>query len=129
MKSNDSSADDNALSKVLVVDDDGPILRALQARLNHAGYRVSTARDGTTALISAGESAPDVAVLDINMPGLDGFSVAEKLREALPDIGLVFLTASKAPECRTRAADLGAAYMEKPFDSKNLMEKIGEFDG
>ena len=113
-------------SKVLIVDDDAPILRALQARLKHAGYDVTTARDGTTALISASDPKPKVAVLDINMPGLDGFSVAQKLRDALPDIGLIFLTASKAPDVRSRADAFGAAFIEKPFDSKHLMEKICE---
>lgn len=116
-------------TNVLVVDDDGPILRALQARLKHAGYGVETARDGINALQCAEGAKPAVAVLDINMPGLDGFSVAEKLRKALPEIGLVFLTASKAADVRERASALGGAFVEKPFDSKHLMEKINDVCG
>ena len=117
---------DSQQSNVLVVDDDGPILKALQARLQHAGYSVTAARDGTTALIAASNPSPNVAVLDINLPSIDGFSVAEKLREALPDIGLIFLTASKAPDLQSKASALGAEFIEKPFDSGHLMEKINE---
>lgn len=115
--------------KLLVVDDDGPILRALQARLAHSGYDVEIATDGISALLSAQAKSPAVAVLDITMPGLDGFEVAKKLKAVLPEIGLVFLSASKALDAEKTASQLGGKFVEKPFDSEFLMEKINEAYG
>ena len=110
---------------VLVADDDWPILRALNARLTHAGFRVSTVSDGLNAVVSAMDTQPDIAVLDINMPGLDGFSVAERIVEDNPECQILFLSANKSQEVRHKASSVGL-FVEKPFDSKDLTEKILE---
>ena len=110
---------------VLVADDDWPILRALNARLTHAGFHVSTVSDGLNAVVSALDTQPDIAVLDINMPGLDGFSVAERIVENNPDCQILFLSANKSQEVRKKAGSVGL-FVEKPFDSKDLTEKILE---
>jgi len=110
---------------VLVADDDWPILRALKARLTHAGFRVSTVSDGLNAVVSAMDARPDIAVLDINMPGMDGFSVAERIVEHNPECQILFLSANKSEEVRMKAG-LTGLFVEKPFDSKDLTEKILE---
>lgn len=110
---------------ILVVDDDGPILRALTVRLKHAGYRVLASRDASSALASLDDTPPAVALLDINMPGLDGFRLAEELQRKAPDCHCMFLTASKAQEHHERAAGLGIDIIEKPFEARELLERIG----
>jgi len=110
---------------VLVADDDWPILRALNARLTHAGFSVATVSDGLNAVVSAMDTQPDIAVLDINMPGLDGFTVAERIVEDNPACQILFLSANKSQEVRLKAGELGL-FVEKPFDSKDLTEKILE---
>ena len=110
--------------QVLLADDDWPILRALKVRVEHAGFVVITASDGISAVVSAREHEPDVAVLDINMPGLDGFGVAEKIALEKPNCKIIFLTANRADSVRARAEALGAIFIEKPFGSKQLTEQI-----
>ena len=95
-----------ATRNLLLVDDDTAILRALTARLTHAGYEVSAASNASIALTQAEQLAPDVALLDINMPGIDGFKLAEALRERRPDCVCIFLTASRSREQRDIATVL-----------------------
>jgi len=112
-------------TRLLVVDDNGPILRALCARLNHAGYDVTTAMDPGSALTRAREVMPEIALLDVCMPGLDGFQLAEELRRRVPGCRMLFLTASKAGDLSERAHAAGAVkLLEKPFDSKSLLAEI-----
>ena len=110
---------------VLVADDDWPILRALNARLTHAGFKVATVSDGLNAVVSAKDKQPDIAVLDINMPGLDGFRGAERIVEDNPSCKILFLSANKSEDVRRRASLVGH-FIEKPFDSAHLTEKILE---
>lgn len=115
----DSSA--TVKKRVLVVDDNAPILSALKARFTHVGFDVDTAKCGTLALTLASQAKPDAAILDINMPGLDGFKVAERLQKVSPNCKVVFITASKDPKLREQAEKVGALFVEKPFDSSNLV--------
>ena len=112
-------------NRLLVVDDHRPILRAMHARLEHNGYDVDTATDGATALTIALARRPTHALLDINMPGLDGFGLAERLQDAIEGIQITYLTASQDPELLERAEDLGAVgFFQKPVDSGELLAHL-----
>ncbi len=111
----------NTQKRALLVDDDIPILRALDARLTHSGYAVDAMRDASSALSHAAQYPPDVALLDINMPGLDGFQMAERMRVQHPDCSLFFITAGADDDVRARAAALGGVLHEKPFNSEDLL--------
>lgn len=121
---------DRSDTKILVVDDDGPILAALKLRLEHAGYTVMVARDSSSACVQAKRSMPDIALLDINMPGGDGFELAKTLdRLAEKRIEKVFITASKKPGLRDRAYECGATdLIEKPFSSDRLFDTLISID-
>ena len=114
-------------SKVMVVDDDNAILHALRIRLSHEGFEVRAFSDGTTALGQLDSFEPAVAVLDINMPGLNGIQVGAKILAQHPECRLVFLTASRDDRLRLEAEQLSVyAYMEKPYVSKDLIEQISQ---
>lgn len=121
---------DRSETKILVVDDDGPILAALKLRLEHAGYTVMVARDSSSACVQAKRSMPDIALLDINMPGGDGFELAKTLdRLAEKRIEKVFITASKKPGLRDKAYECGATdLIEKPFSSDRLFDTLISID-
>lgn len=107
---------------VLVVDDDQRILKMLKLRLKIEGYDVSTAQDGEEALRLVEVKTPDILLLDMAMPVLDGMSVLKQLRlsSSLPVIAL-----SANREYGEKSLKLGAdVFISKPFDPDNLMEKI-----
>jgi CheY-like chemotaxis protein/DNA-binding CsgD family transcriptional regulator len=112
---------------VLVVDDDPSLTALLADHLAAAGHRVRTAADGHEALVAIGEARPDVIVLDVRMPVLDGWGVLEALSEepttaALP---VVVLTGSASEEDLIRAHLSGAvAYLNKPFEIATLLEAV-----
>ncbi|MEM8709806.1 MAG: response regulator [Planctomycetota bacterium] len=113
---------------VLIVEDDANIAFSLTLRLASRGMETCVASDAPSALEIARRHEPDVAILDINMPGGDGFEVASRLRADPRTMGLpiVFLTASMRPEFKERAEAMeSAAFMTKPYDAKNLMDTIG----
>jgi len=115
------------MSKILVVEDDLDINKALTCRLRAAGYHVIPAQDGLVGLCAAVREEPDVLVIDISMPGGDGFSVVERLREntEFGDVPFIVLTASRRPEYRETAKKLGAvAYLEKPYESSELLGAV-----
>jgi CheY-like chemotaxis protein len=113
--------------RILVVDDEPFVLELISTRLQIAGYIVTQARDGTRALQSLREFIPDGIVLDINMPGLDGFGVLEQMR-AVPRwsaIPTMVLTARNRSEDVQRAMSLGARdYLTKPFDDQQLLARV-----
>jgi DNA-binding response OmpR family regulator len=113
--------------KILVVEDDKRIALALTVRLRAAGYDVITAPDAVLAVSLALKHHPDLMVLDILMPGGNGFVVAERIQdlEAMLGIPCIFLTASKQPGLREQARRLGAAgFFEKPYDAGALLATI-----
>jgi len=85
---------------VLVVDDDAPIAASLRRALEYAGHRVTVAADGPGALAAAARECPDVVVLDVMLPGLDGLAVCRRLREQAHDVLILMLTARDAPPDR-----------------------------
>jgi CheY-like chemotaxis protein len=113
--------------KILVADDDAVILRLLQVNFGLEGFEVQTAVHGADALERAKEMGPDVILLDVMMPGLDGWEVCRRLKkdEALAKTPVVFLSARAQDEDRQRGYDLGvAAYVTKPFDPARLIKLV-----
>jgi DNA-binding response OmpR family regulator len=112
---------------VLVADDDRDILELVAFRLRKAGYDVVTAHDGAEALELAGTRTPDVVVLDVTMPRLDGYEVTRALREqaATERIPVILLTA-RVQEADVRAGfDAGADdYLKKPFSPQELRTRV-----
>jgi CheY-like chemotaxis protein len=114
---------DSARLLVLVADDEPPIRLLCQVNLAVAGMDVIQAADGEEAIELARSAAPDLILLDLMMPRVDGWTVAEELGadEQTRDIPIVFLTARTTPDDRRRAAKLGAlGYVLKPFDPVRL---------
>ncbi len=111
--------------RILVVDDDEPIAAALRRALEYEGFSVSVARDGYAALDEIGRSTPDVVVLDLMLPGLDGLAVCERLRSMCADTLVLMLTARDATADRVRGLDAGADdYLVKPFAYEELLARV-----
>ncbi|MNI10560.1 Transcriptional regulatory protein AfsQ1 [compost metagenome] len=110
---------------VLIVEDDDHIRRFVAINLDRAGFIVTEAALGESAVSSMAISRPDVVVLDIMLPDIDGFEVCRKLREVDPDIVIVFLTARTQDLDKIRGLELGADdYMVKPFNPLELVARI-----
>ena len=115
------------MKTILLVEDDSRIQTAMGIRLKSMGYSVVSAVDAVYAMDQAVKARPDVVLLDINLPGGDGFLVAERLRKRneTVDTPIIFITASKREEFRVRAAMIGASgFLEKPFSATQLSEAI-----
>ena len=108
---------------ILIVDDDRLVLATLGGGLRAAGYRVTEAGDGDTALKLAPEVKPDLALLDVRMPGMSGVQLAERLGElGLP---FIFLSAYGDPHIIQRAKELGAlGYLVKPLDVPQIIPEL-----
>src|SRR3954469_2632080 len=110
---------------VLLVDDDPRILRMLQRTLGAEGYAVSAVSDGGAALASVERSLPDLIVLDVAMPGLDGLAVTRRLRAKRLPVPILLLTARDALEDRVAGLDAGADdYLVKPFENAELSARV-----
>jgi two-component system response regulator MprA len=109
---------------ILVVDDDPKILSVLGRGLRFEGYNVQLAADGPEALRSARVEPPDLVVLDIMLPGMDGLEVCRRLRRGI-DVPILMLTARDAVTDRIAGLDSGADdYLIKPFDFDELLARI-----
>jgi len=112
-------------ARVLVVDDDERIAAAVRRALAYEGYEVSTAHDGPAALAAARDSMPDLVVLDVMMPGLDGFEVVRRMRAAGDDVAVLMLTAKTSVPDRVEGLDAGADdYLVKPFAYEELLARV-----
>ncbi|MCP4655565.1 MAG: response regulator transcription factor [bacterium] len=115
-------------ASVLIVEDDPALLRGLSDNFDLAGYRVSVARDGRAGLEAALGDRPDLVVLDIMLPQLDGYEVCRRIREAGLDMPLIMLTAKGQEEDIVRGLNLGADdYVTKPFSIKELLARCHAF--
>jgi two-component system response regulator MprA len=110
---------------VLLVDDDAPIRRMLARTLTAEGYAVAAVADGGSALAEVERSLPDVIVLDVAMPGMDGLSVTRRLRAKGLPVPILLLTARDALQERVAGLDAGADdYLVKPFEVEELTARI-----
>jgi DNA-binding response OmpR family regulator len=117
---------EGAASPLLLVVDDEPELRSLLAEyFGRHGFRVRMAEDAAVARLAVAEETPALAVLDVNMPGENGLSLARWLRESHPRIGLVMLTTASEAVDRIVGLEMGADdYVPKPFEVRELLARI-----
>jgi two-component system OmpR family response regulator len=112
-------------AQLLVVEDDANILELLSASLRFAGFAVSTATTGSEAIAAATRIRPDLVVLDVMLPDLDGFEVVKLLRSEVGRVPVVFLTARDATDDKVRGLTLGGDdYVTKPFSLEELTARI-----
>jgi two-component system response regulator MprA len=110
--------------RILVVDDDPEIVSFVKRGLIYEGYSVDTAGDGTEALTIARDKEPDLVILDIMMPGIDGVEVSKRLRQA-GDVPILMLTAKGTVADRVEGLDSGADdYLVKPFAFDELLARV-----
>lgn len=111
--------------RVLVVEDEEKILSFLRKGLRESGYTVDTAMNGNDGLQMALSREYDVVILDIMLPGIDGWKVMERLRDARKDVPVLFLTARDAVQDRIKGLELGADdYIVKPFAFSELIARM-----
>ena len=111
-------------NKILVVDDEKPIVDILKINLEKNGYKVIVAYDGETAAEMAYSQEPDLILLDVMLPKMDGFSVCRKIREKLA-VPIIMLTARQEEVDKVLGLELGADdYMTKPFSLRELMARV-----
>jgi DNA-binding response OmpR family regulator len=112
---------------VLLVDDEPNIVLSLEFLMKQAGYDVRIARDGDAALKAVRERAPDLILLDVMTPGLDGYEVCQTIRAnpAWKDVRIVMLTAKSREVEREKGLALGADdYITKPFSTRELVDRV-----
>jgi len=113
--------------RILIVDDEGDIIKALTIRLQSKGYGVFGALGGAQGIFMANKEIPDLIILDIRMPDVDGFSVVETLKQSdrTSRIPIIFLTGSPERDADERAMGLGARfYIKKPYDPEELLDAV-----
>ncbi|MFC5406435.1 response regulator transcription factor [Cohnella soli] len=110
--------------KVLIVDDEPNIVQFLELGLLSEGFQVAAALDGAEALTIADSFAPHVVILDVMMPGMDGYEVCRRLKSGKP-VSVIMLTAKEHVDDRVRGLSIGADdYMPKPFSFEELLARI-----
>jgi two-component system, OmpR family, alkaline phosphatase synthesis response regulator PhoP len=115
------------MKTILVVDDENDIVQLIRYNLEREGFRVESARDGNEALKKAGEVKPDLILLDIMLPGKDGYDVIKSLNQAekTANIPVIFLTAKSAEFDEVLGLELGADdYIVKPISPRKLVSRI-----
>jgi DNA-binding response OmpR family regulator len=111
--------------KILVVDDEIQIVRVVRSYLENANYQVLTASNGQDALFIAREEKPNLVVLDISMPKMDGLEFTRRIRSELPGIAIIMLTARVEEMDRILGLEIGADdYMTKPFSPRELVSRV-----
>lgn len=112
---------------IIIADDDAVTCRALRLLLNEHGHRVvGEAHDGEKAVELCVAHSPDVAFLDINMPRMDGFAAAERIRSASPRVGLIMVTSVPTLDNVQRAMQVGiGGFVVKPFNAVKVVDAIG----
>src|SRR5580700_1990584 len=110
--------------KILVIDDDPQIRRVVRVILVGDGYEVVEVRSGDAALLKFREFLPDLVLLDLNMPGMNGLETCRALRET-SEVPIIFLTVRRDEEQKVEALDAGADdYVTKPFGKRELVARI-----
>ena len=119
-----------AKEKILIVDDDHDVVEILRSLLSYKGFTVVAVYDGASALSKVKEEKPDLVVLDIMMPGMDGYNVCETIKTdpETKNIPVIMLTAKDMFGDVEKALEKKADwYIAKPYDSKYLVDKINQF--
>ncbi len=112
-------------SHILIVDDDNRVTSALRRTLAYEGYQVSTAANGEAALAVARSRPPDIVILDLMLPGIDGLEVCRRLRASGDGIAVLMLTARDAVADRVAGLETGADdYLVKPFALEELLARV-----
>ncbi len=115
-----------AKERILIVEDDASIAAGLRMNLRHEGYDIRLAHDGATGLAEALKDPPDLMILDVMMPEMNGFEVLRELRRRGIQSGVIMLTAKGLEEDKVLGLDLGADdYVQKPFGLQELIARIG----
>lgn len=117
------------MKKIIIADDEHKILMSLEYSFKKNGYDVFIARDGAEVLEFLKTMVPDVILLDIMMPNLDGYSTLELIKQdkKLKDTKVIFLSAKNNPKDIERGLEMGAdAYVTKPYSIKKLIQQIEE---
>lgn len=116
-----------AAKKILIVDDEYDVITIVQARLEGAGFEVVTAFDGLGAIDSAQMDKPDLILLDLMMPVMDGYETAKKLKENpdTTDIPIIIFTAAEKSKLR-EMPDFNLNYISKPFDFDHMVDMINK---
>jgi DNA-binding response OmpR family regulator len=110
--------------RILLIEDDDALSRMMRLQLEHAGYQVTVCQDGTSGLQAARDSEPDLILLDILLPDIDGWVVCERLQE-ITNVPIIFASALGSERDVIRGLDLGADdYMIKPFSYKELLARV-----
>ena len=113
------------MSRILIIEDELPMRTALADVLTGEGYRVLTAADGEEGLRRALDEHPDLILLDLMMPRLDGYAVCAELRRLKNPVPILMLTAKGQLEDRVKGLDLGADdYLRKPFSTEELLARV-----
>lgn len=116
------------MPKVLIVEDDEALARGLKDNFSFEGYEVLYAADGDTGLDMILEEGPDIALLDVMLPGIDGFSICDTARKEGCDMPIIMLTAKGQERDIVRGLELGADdYVVKPFSVKELLARVRAF--
>ncbi len=111
--------------KVLVVEDDQRIRASIRRALAYEGYRAFEAGDGESALVTVRDDPPDLILLDLNLPGIDGIEVCRRIRDAGDTMPIIMITARDAVSDRVVGLDSGADdYLVKPFDLSELTARV-----
>lgn len=111
--------------RILVVDDEDNLRTMLAAALKYEGYDVSQARDGAEGLRAVRESRPDLIILDVMMPHVDGFAMCRRLRESGDRTPIIFLTARDSASDKVEGLTIGADdYLDKPFNLDELVARV-----
>jgi len=115
----------DAKKKIVIAEDDPAILELVTIRLELAGYHAIPCRDGIQALNKVYAMRPDAMILDIGLPGMDGFGVLVQLGKRVETMPVLMLTARHTEEDVKRELQMGAkGYLSKPFDDKALLQRI-----
>lgn len=122
-----SPADGATGKKILVCDDDETLVDIFTVLFEEAGYQVVGAGDGPSCLKALERERPDLLILDVDLPGRDGFAVLEQVRasQAYPDMRVIMITAHERPDDVARAKTLGADdFVVKPFEPAELVARV-----
>ncbi len=118
---------DPSPKRVLIVDDDEGIRRSLARVVRQQGYDVDTAEDGLAAIESARGFRPDLLLMDVRMPGIDGVEAYRRIRADDPEVAAIFMTAYSSAVLVQDAIQLGAhEVVSKPLDLDSLVNRIGQ---